>query len=187
MYNIKILNIIYYNFKMDEINFSEKVTDVIYNVIKKTEIFENGKSALKCASMFMFITCSVCLLSYNKINKVNLMLERNNDYKEDIQNLNNKLDKLIDKLDKNIETNEEIIIFLNNYNSVKNIADNIEVIIEKNHDANINEEKSIEIETNMVHKASIIDDKELMNDCYDNIPCNNFKKITNVINLFNLK
>jgi len=163
---------------MDEISISEKITDVIYNVIKKTDVFENGKAALKYASMFMFITFSVSLLNKNKINKIKLLLERKNDYKENIQNLNNKLDKLIDKLDKSIETNREIIIFLNNYNSVKNIADNTEVSIEN---------KDIEIETNQVRKISIIDDEELINDCYDNIPCNNLKKVTILTNLFNWK
>ena len=156
---------------MNEINISEKVTDILYNAIKKTNTYENAESLIVYASTFVFVTTILSTLTLTKLNKFNN--ERNtNVYDIDIEIL-----KINKKLDKIAETNEEIILFMNNSKKTANISI----------DNNIEETKSIEIETNKVGKLSIIDEDELINECYDNIPCSNLKKITSNKNLFNWK
>lgn len=150
---------------MNEITISEKVTDILYNAIKKTTAFENIETLIGYASTFVFVTSVLSALTLNKVNNI---FERNhsNIYDPDIE-----LSRINNKLDKIIETNEEIILFINNYSNLKTIENKTETNID-------------EIEPNVVRKKSIIDDEEVMNECYDNIPCNNLKKVSNRINLF---
>jgi hypothetical protein len=135
---------------MNEITFSEKVTDILYNVIKKTNTFEKVETLMGRASIFVFITSVLSALTLNKLNNVNTIFKRENrniyDFDIEILKINNKLDKII-------ENNEKIILFMNNK------FKNREVIIE-----------NTSVETNKARKNSIIDDEELINDCYDNIP-----------------
>lgn len=119
-----------------------------------------------------FVTSGVCMLTSYSI------LMRNLDTKI------NELDKLMDKNKEKIETLID--------ESLKKFPPNMIELSSSNlvkHDASsqthplIVEEK---IEKEIIHN-DILEDAELLDVCYTNLPCNNVKKVTGINKLFNWK
>jgi hypothetical protein len=153
---------------MAEKNISEKLAESISKLIKKTNTFEKVETMLKGVSLFMFITGALTL--YNSY-KLHTIIESKS------ANKNKMEDKINAKLDKIIETNEKIILLIDK---------NIQLPMPLSSDE-INSCKSVDIIEKNVNENQIYDDDEILNDCYDNIPCNNSKKASGLNRLFGWK
>jgi hypothetical protein len=152
---------------MSEKNISEKLTESITKLIKKTNTFEKIETLLNGVSLFMFITGAVTLYNSYKLHKIT---EYANPSKNKID------DKINAKLDKIIETNEKIIHL---QMGLLNSLQNNEVLKPK-----ISLTEQFETQTN---DNKIYDDDEILNECYDNIPCNNSKKSSGLNRIFGWK
>ena len=152
---------------MAEKNISEKLAESIKNLIKKTNTFEKIETLLNGVSLFMFITGVVTLYNSYKLHKIT---EYANPSKNKID------DKINAKLDKIIETNEKIIHL---QMGLLNSLQNNEVLKPK-----ISLTEQFETQTN---DNKIYDDDEILNECYDNIPCNNSKKASGLNRIFGWK
>lgn len=151
---------------MSEKNMTEKLADSISNLIKKTNTFEKAEALLRGVSLFMFITGAVTLYNSYKLHKLSSCLNLSK----------NKMEyKINAKLDKIIETNEKIILLIKN-----NVTPNNNDILT----LPISLIKNIEHEN---ANKQIYDDEEILNECYDNIPCNNAKKASGLNRLFGWK
>ena len=152
---------------MSEKNISEKLTESITKLIKKTNTFEKIETLLNGVSLFMFITGAVTLYNSYKLHKIT---EYANPSKNKID------DKINAKLDKIIETNEKIIHL---QMGLLNSLQNNEVLKPK-----ISLTEQFETQTN---DNKNYDDDEILNECYDNIPCNNSKKSSGLNRIFGWK
>jgi len=191
---------------MSESNLVDKISEAFSNAIKRTNIFEKFiELKLMCNGLIIFTTITgATLLAYQEYNRCGI---------ESIENKSSCIEYdifiLKKKMEKIIETNEKLyeIIMQNNKLLNKCIenqllyickANNTEVEIFNNE---INETKE-EGETKEVNETKEEDEtkeeadvkniiqnstsyEELLNDCYDNIPCNNSKKLTGLNKLFN--
>jgi hypothetical protein len=185
---------------MTEINLSE----VFINAIKKGRVFEKTEKYKKVFFRFIFFTSVVnaCLLATNIYN---LYTMRN--VKKSIKKLQN-IESKIEELHKNIlhlyklsddklnNINKHLIDFCSCKNSTTNlicVIDNVDEINNSNNETNIETNVETNIETN-IDNVSCLDKNnddnvnnkffdELMDECYDNIPCNNIKKYT-IFNTF---
>jgi hypothetical protein len=152
---------------MSEKNISEKLVESITKLIKKTNTFEKIETLLNGVSLFMFITGAVTLYNSYKLHKIT---EYANPSKNKIY------DKINAKLDKIIETNEKTIHL---QMGLLNSLQNNEVLKPK-----ISLTEQFETQTN---NNKIYDDDEILNECYDNIPCNNSKKASGLNRIFGWK
>ena len=152
---------------MSERNIPEKLAESITKLIKKTNTFEKIETLLNGVSLFMFITGAVTLYNSYKLHKIT-----------EYANISkNKMDDKINaKLDKIIETNEKIIHL---QMGLLNSLQNNEVLKPK-----ISLTEQFETQTN---DNKIYDDDEILNECYDNIPCNNSKKSSGLNRIFGWK
>ena len=155
---------------MAEKNISEKLAESIKNLIKKTNTFEKIETMLKGVSLFMFITGIVSLYNSYKLHKIT-------DCINEIQNKMN--DKINAKLNKIIETNEKIIQLQMQLSSS---LYNIEICKKQ-----ISLTESVENIEKKTSDVQIYNEDEILNECYDNIPCNNSKKATGLNRLFGWK
>jgi oligoendopeptidase F len=155
---------------MSEKNISEKLADTITKLIKKTNTFEKVETLLKGVSLFIFITGAVSLYNSYKLHKMtsHLNLSKNN--------MENRINT---KLDKIIETNEKIISLIENNTQLHSALSTEVNCLE---DLKIN--NIIEDAPNV---SPLEDYYELLNECYDNIPCNNSKKASGLNRLFGWK
>lgn len=142
-----------------ETNLSEN----IINIIKKTHIFEKVEKCKNTFSKFIFFTSIMgTAILFNVIYNTFLIKKicnKNTFNKDEIKALHNKLDNLL-------ESNSKVIALLEKNN-------NLEII-----DINNNELKN-------QGELKNENEDELENECYDNIPCNNSKKVTGLNRLFN--
>ena len=129
------------------------------NFVKKVKIYENIIELKKMSYGFFFVftfTTTALIINsiYNSYTLYNLHKE--------LYKIEEKYSEIITLLDKNM-------IFINEQSEVSSIT------LEKNQ----------EKENNVyIHPEYIFDGDELVNECYDNIPCNNIKKITGLKKLF---
>jgi hypothetical protein len=172
---------------MTDKNVSEKLSETLSNLIKKTNTFEKVDGMLKCVSIFMLITGVVTFFNYYKIEKL-----QNNLYKKDEELYLHlfktimEVKKINKKLDTIIEINEDIGLLIENHmKEHKTLTPSLSYLSNNslstksfipfdydNYDYNI--------ENNDI-------DDELLNECYDNIPCNNSKKATGLNRIFEWK
>jgi hypothetical protein len=155
---------------MAEKNMSEKLAESISKLIKKTNTFEKIETLLNGVSLFMFITGAVSLYNSYKLHKIT-----------EYANISkNKMDdKINSKLDKIIETNEKIIhLQMQLYTSFQNN----EVL-----KTQVSLTEDIENIKTQTIVSPLEDYYELVNECYDNIPCNNSKKASGLNRLFGWK
>jgi galactitol-specific phosphotransferase system IIB component len=154
----------------------DKVSEAFSNAIKKANIFEKYLEIKRmCSGLIIFTTITgLTLLFYQSYNTCAIESIENKSYciKYDIFILNKKIDKLI-------ETNEKLyeIIIQNNKLSNKFIENQLLHICKANNIEIENFENNLIVENK--------EDDELLNECYDVIPCNNSKKVTGINNLFN--
>jgi len=155
---------------MAEKNISEKLAESISKLIKKTNTFEKIETLLNGVSLFMFITGAVTLYNSYKLHKMTSHLNLSKNKMED--RINTKLDKII-------ETNEKIISLIENNTQLQSALSTEVNCLE---DLKIN--NIIEDSQNV---SPLEDYYELLNECYDNIPCNNSKKASGLNRIFGWK
>ena len=157
------------NTKMNE-KMNEKMADTISKLIAKTNTFKKVETILNGVSLFIFITGAVTLYNSYKLHKIT---ECSNISK------NKMNDKINSKLDKIIETNEKIIhLQMQLYTSFQNNE-----VLKKQ----VSQTKNIENIKTQTIVSPLEDYNELLNECYDNIPCNNSKKTSGLNRLFGWK
>jgi len=148
------------------------MVEAFASAIKKANIFEKAIEIKRMLSGFIIIT--TIMGSTIIINQVYKM--------QSITIFDKRLSNVEKKIEKLVETNTKLyeIIIENNKLSNKFIenqllhickSNNIELEREDTKTANIN--------------ADIDDDNDLLNECYDIMPCNNSKKVTGLNRIFN--
>jgi len=147
---------------MTETNLEDKITETITLVIKKANIFEKiSELKFLTRGMVLFSTVTTTFFILNGIYNnyiTNIILQEVKNKTADIENImENKIEELNEKLDK--------LLHINNLNKNTSFTTNYVELLE-----NTNTNNS---------------DDELLNECYDNIPCNNVKKVTGIKQLFN--
>jgi hypothetical protein len=175
---------------MNENNFHDKISEILYNVIKKTNIFEKINEVKKITIGFIFFTSitstTLLIKSYYDSYKNNIIC---NELKNKNIFFQKKIYELVYKFDKIIEKNNEIIKLLNNNDNIflkdylntektlniKSNLSNVDIVI----DCTLNEQNE--------HNENNNEDYELLNECYDNIPCNNLKKTSGINRIFGFK
>lgn len=192
---------------MTDLNISEKVTEALNNVIKKTKLFEKLDTIQFHVSYFVIFSTiigatslSIQYFNTNKINKHNKelsekydliinKLENNNNYIKDVELKINDIKLLL-------EEQQKILINIYNLpllsiNNLKTISSTSSIFSLESHVSSTknesqyfnNEETNDQKANNKETDYNIIDnnnnnDDELLNDCYDNLPLNNIKKTT---------
>jgi len=147
---------------MTETNLEDKITETITLVIKKANIFEKiSELKFLTRGMVLFSTVTTTFFILNGIYNnyiTNIILQEVKNKTADIENImEKKIEELNEKLDK--------LLHINNLNKNTSFTTNYVELLE-----NTNTNNS---------------DDELLNECYDNIPCNNVKKVTGIKQLFN--
>ena len=157
--------------KIDKI--SEAFTEAFTKSIKKANIFEKFIEIKQmCSGLIIFTTITgLTLLFYQSYNTcaIESIVNKNCCIEYDIVILKKKMEKII-------ETNEKLyeIIMQNNKLSNKFIENQLIHICKTN---------NIEIENCKNNQND--DDDDLLNECYDVMPCNNSKKVTGLNRLLN--
>ena len=179
---------------MTDTFLNDKINEVIDSVIKKNNIFDKILEFKKLNSGFIFfstITSTFLILNSLYINyKLNIKYCNLKNKIEEIDIMHNKINDII-------EINKSIIILVKeNQNLIQNNLNNLNNVnlysinstlssgsLYYNNSFNSNE--TINETINQTSNEDINDDDELISECYDNIPCNNIKKVTGINRLFN--
>ena len=172
---------------------NEQISEAFTTVIKKANIFEKIselKNSVRGLIFFSGLATSVIFINVfsNLRCKIQDIETMNNMYfqkiNENQNNFENTIDKLNNKMDDLIEVNKALM------NELSSKIDRNET---NEKETNINEpniNENIRNKTNKTNKTintlSGDDDDELLNECYDNIPCNNIKKATGINRIFGL-
>jgi hypothetical protein len=171
---------------MNESNFHEKITEIFLNIMKKTNIVESISKLKKLTIGFIFFSsiASVSLFyqSFLISNKNNLILDEINKNKNCLekrcQYFNLKLDLILEKNNELIDllkmNNKYLTNFIKDFCKDKNLSLHSNLSI-PDIDLEIDNEK------NNINKN---EDYELLNECFDNIPCNNLKKAVGFNTIF---
>lgn len=151
-------------------SLNEQISEAFTTVIKKANIFEKISELKNSVRGFIFFSgLATSVLFINVFSNLRCKIQNietmNNVYFQKINdtqiNFENTIDKLNKKMDNLIEIN-------------KGLMNELSSKIERN-------------ETNKtINTLSGDDDDELLNECYDNIPCNNVKKATGINRIFGL-
>lgn len=162
-------------------NISDKLAEAITTIIKKTNAYEKAHKAehiLKGVAFFMLFTSAISLFNYFTLNTI---YAKNIDQSIQ-QKLDNEFHFLNHKIDKLQEDNEKIIVLLERQYSLKlNTLPSIQwdkETISKNSSENFKP-----LDTELKEDP----DNELLNECYDIMPCNNSTKVHGMNSLFNWK
>jgi len=168
---------------MTDKNVSEKLAYTITNLIKKTNTFEKVDNALTGISVFMFITGALSLLNAYSLYKWNNALhKREESVSLDIFETIMEVKKMNKKIDKIIEQNEKLNLFIENHNSMQ-----IQQTIDSESELSSVTGDFNESESELENVNDELIEYELLYECYDNIPCNNSKKVTGMNRLFEWK
>lgn len=173
----------------------DKMFEVFDSVIKKTNIFDKILELKKLNNGFIFfstITSTFLLLNSLYINYI-LNIEYCN-LKSKIE----EIDIIHNKINDIIEINKSMMILVKeNQNLIQSNLNKVHLYSINstlssgslyynnsfNSGESINQISNEEIEkTEEVNNKN--DDDELLSECYDNIPCNNIKKVTGINRLF---
>jgi len=178
---------------MSDSNLTDKISETITNVFKKTEIFKKiGKIEIYVSS-FVIISSIIGLTSIY-INYCNL---------DKIKNLEEQIKGSENVLKYNIEINrkQNRIIYSKFIELLKNEAENTSKLIDEINELHNSTPEVVSAATSMssfsplkiilpdekddwnnhiIYQQDIkeIQDNELLNECYDSIPMNNIKKHT---------
>jgi hypothetical protein len=181
---------------MSDSNLTDKISETITNVFKKTQIFEKTEKIKIYINLFMIISSVIGLTSiyinYNNLSKIKILEEkikqsenvliyniefnRNQNqiiYKRLIEQFKIELgisSKLIDKIKELQHLKPEMLSASTSISSFSPLRINLP-----------SENEVWNLEKNTINE---LDDNELINECYDSIPLNNLKKITGLNWLF---
>lgn len=184
---------------MSDSNLTDKISETITNVFKKTEVFEKMEKIQFYFSSF-FIISSIIGLTSIYINYCNL---------DKIKQLEEQIKGSENVLKYNIEINQKQnrIIYNKFIELLKNEAENTSKLIDEINDLQNSRPEVVSATTSMSSFSPLkiilpekkddwnndiieqeikeIQDNELLNECYDSIPMNNIKKQTALSWLFN--
>ena len=178
---------------MSEINLSDKIAESITTVIKKTKTYEKtlfiGNIMI---GVGIFCIINTVFSSFNYLSLNHIISNKYNFFyhiKKELNFIHNKLNTLNKILDKIVENNAILEIPSNKMHIstsmsdfdeyLRNNIDNKDNIL-KEYD-NILENNILE---NNILENNILEDDELLNECYDVLPCNNTKKVIGMKNIF---
>ena len=155
---------------MSEKNMSDKFADAITTLIKKTSTFEKIETTLKGITIFMFITGITTLYNSYKLHKL-IKCVKNMEVK-----INKKMDEIVKKT-------ENVGLLVEQHKQSQNLvyARCIETV-----ETTINSPVNNSNDLHMNNKETD-EYYELLNECYDIMPCNNTKKATGLNLLFGWK
>jgi uncharacterized coiled-coil protein SlyX len=188
---------------MSDTNLSEKISETISIAFKKTKVFEKMGRMQFLFGTFVIITSFIGItnmyMSYLNLTKMNEAFIKKSNSNESLHKLENKIEELekiigenihvIEKTNDNIKNleckihnlEEKITIYQHSLNEIK---DSVQIKIEKNTTmTSFSQTEDLEIKLghskcNEESKYNLEEDNELINECYDNIPLNNAKKMT---------
>ena len=168
---------------MSDLHMVDKFSEAFTNAIKKANIFEKFIEVKRMCSGLIIITTitGAGILCYEVYNNYIMSL---------IQNKNLHMEVRIATLDKKIEKLYEIIL-QNNKLSNKFIENQLLHICKLNNAEIENFHNSIEKEDEKINEKTEekinekTEDIELLDECYDIMPCNNSKKVTGINKIFN--
>jgi len=152
-------------------SLNEQINEILTSVIKKANFFEKItelKSSMRGFIFFSGFTTSFLLM--------NVFFNNFSSYSQ-FNNINHNIYTSFQKINEN-QKNFEIII-----HTLTKKVDELIDINKKLLDLNSNKINNT-INTNIEERNN--EDDELLNECYDNIPCNNIKKATGINRLFGL-
>jgi len=172
---------------MSESNMVDKISEAFSNTIKKTNIFEKFVEIKQiCSSLLIFTTITgATLLFYNEYCRCGI---------ESIENKSSCIEYdiviLKKKMEKIIETNKIFYqILIKNNNLLNKSIENQLLYICKLNNSEVENFKNNELNGIENDIKNIIEDStnydEIINDCYDNMPCNNTNKVTGLNKIFN--
>jgi len=168
---------------MSDLNVLTKLSEQLIDVIKKFNIFEKTVEIKKSAyGIFLFTTIMTVTVIVNGIYtdyKINVLTN-------EVFDIENKIIILDKKLDKVLENNKQVYKILeeNNVLLKKCIENQFLYICNLNNTEveKFNNELTNNIKEDKKEKGEKEEKKEeyneLLDECYDIIPCNNSKKIT---------
>ena len=148
------------------------MVEAFTSAIKKANIFEKAIEIKRMLSGFIIITTIMgTTIIINQVYK-----------RKSITIFEKRLSTLEKKIEKLVETNSKLyeIILQNNKLSNKFIENQLLHICKSN---NIEVER--EDAKTMNINADFDNDNDLLNECYDIMPCNNSKKVTGINKIFN--
>jgi hypothetical protein len=164
---------------MSEINLSDKIAESITTVIKKTKTYEKtlfiGNIMI---GVGIFCIINTVFSSFNYLSLNHIISNKYNFFyhiKKELNFIHNKLNTLNKILDKIVENNAILEIPSNKMHISTSMSDFDEYL--KNNEVEVKEYDNI-LENN------ILEDDELLNECYDVLPCNNTKKVIGMKNIF---
>lgn len=169
----------------------KNLTDALNNIMKKTKFFEKlDKIQFYVGSFVLFssiIGIAGIFIQYSNINNNKKIIDKIElKYNENLHHLNNKISDLEYKL---------VYLMDNQQNYLDKIKHSPLIIIGKQENIstsssisslidlskkNINEQNEENKQKCKIEQKDIIEDDELINECYDIIPLNNNKKITGI-------
>jgi hypothetical protein len=172
---------------MSEQNISEKISDTITSVIKKTNIFEkldNMKDLIKISTGFFIVTATITIINYYYIKQIEL---KNDEQVELIKHINKELIKNINdnssnhfKLYQGLQTKIDILLEINT--DIQNQNNKLLQKCEKKYVSELTSMSDFQKYSNpsMFQNNDTCDevDNELLHECYDILPCNNITKVT---------
>ena len=177
---------------MSEQNVSDKLAEVITSIFKKTNMFEKIEriqGLITISTGFFIITSTLTLINYYFIKDI---YSKNNEQTKLLKNINNNLSKITEdnnfinfkvyeEFQKKINIISDINIELQNQGNkiLEKLEENIEKIyittMTSTSDFEKYFNKKVEKEDAEVYENI---DNELLQECYDSLPCNNVKKTT---------
>jgi len=149
------------------------MVEAFTSAIKKANIFEKAIEIKRMLSGFIIITTIMgTTIIINQVYKM-----------QSITIFEKRLSTLERKIEKLVETNSKLyeIILQNNKLSNKFIENQLLHICNSN---NIEVERE-DTKTMNINVDVSNDDNDLLNECYDIMPCNNSKKVTGLNKIFN--
>ena len=190
---------------MSESNLTEKISDTVTNVIKKTKFFEKLQNIEFYFSSFVMVSSVVgitgLVIHYYNANEIKKNQEEINNLRQDIITYNTDMITTIKQLyiEENIEKFEKKLLnILENQvitlNEIKNLP--LLSIVKIDKLSKSTSVSSIFLES-IPQKVSSInsdegwhiseeknnpkyEDNDLLNDCYDTMPLSNVKKVTGI-------
>jgi hypothetical protein len=191
---------------MSENNLTEKISDAVINVFKKTNFVEQFRNMKFYFGSFVMVTSLVgisgLLMHYFNTEQITKNQEEINSLREDILTYNKSilisikelcLEEKIDNLEKKLVNSLEKQLYT--LNEIKNLPLlSIGKIDRLSRNTSIS---SISLETSLPKKVNSInsdegwqiseqenknkeEDNDFLNECYDTLPLNNVKKVTGI-------
>lgn len=174
---------------MTDSNLDEKLSETFLYVLKKINVFEKIAELKNLTRVFVFFTTiTTASLVVNTIYhnyKINMKYIEIKNKMAELEHIQNT--KIESILNTNSVIQYKIEILDNKINCLLDFNEN------KLHNVNDINPSNDNLKLSLIHPNTITnicanninnEDDELLSECYDNIPCNNIKKVTGINRLF---